>query len=168
MAEAATLALLAVAISKGFGRHNYYINGDAAVAIKLYSFVLVLTGAGASWFARISIACLLLELTISRLWRTIILATLVTQAAAFLAFEITHLARCRPVMAMWTTVEGSQCLSPAQAWAYAYSSIGELTFLQGNCRLVILSCPRRCCHAERLDFRRRAYVHGLDIAPPRC
>jgi len=111
-------------VSRGFGRHNYYIHEDAAVAIKLYSFALVLTGACASWFARISIACLLLEVVFSRVWRTVVWAALVLQAAAFLAFEITHLARCRPVMAMWTTMPGSQCLNPAQAWAYAYASLG--------------------------------------------
>ena len=116
-------------MSKGFGRHSYYIDGDAATAIKLYSFTLVLTGTCASWLARVSIACLLLELTISRFWRTIIWAIIIMQAACLLAFEITHLARCRPVMAMWTTVEGSQCLNPTQAWVYAYVNIGEWTSL---------------------------------------
>jgi len=116
---------MAVAVSKGFGRHNYYISDDAAVTIRQYSFALVLAGTVASSLARISVACLLLQFTMSQVWRTIIWATLVFQAAALLAFEITHLVRCRPVMAMWAMTKGSQCLTPAQAWAYSYTQISE-------------------------------------------
>jgi len=98
LAELVSLSLIAAAVSRGFGRHDRYIDEDTAADIRQWTYSSALTGTVASSLARISVACLLLQFTLSRVWRFVIWAALAVQALTLTAFEITYLVQCRPVV----------------------------------------------------------------------
>jgi len=112
------------AVRLGFGRHSYFLSDEEVEGILFYTYIATLVGACASWGARISIACLLLQFAMTRLWRITIYTTLCLLIIAFLGFEITFLVQCRPIEALWKPKTEAQCFSTEQFSIQIYGSLG--------------------------------------------
>src|SRR3569833_303588 len=112
------------AVRLGFGRHSYFLSDEEVDGILFYTYIATLVGACASWGARISIACLLLQFAMTRLWRITIYTTLCLLIIAFLGFEITFLVQCRPIEALWKPKTEAQCFSTEQFSIQIYGSLG--------------------------------------------
>jgi|SRR3569833_337805 len=108
------------AINHGFGKHTPYV--DRAV-VGAYTFACFMLGVPAACFARISIACLLLQFTTSRRWRILIWLTITLQVLLFLFYEIMQLSQCTSVLAAKLNIDHSQCLKPQTVWSFTYATI---------------------------------------------
>ena len=53
-----------------------------------------MAGVGASCWARVSIACLLLQFIMERRWRVLIWFTMVLNILGFLAYELVYITSC--------------------------------------------------------------------------
>ncbi len=125
MAEASALGLMAAATAWGWGRHTIYIDADQMVHVKKYTYFSMLIGSCASWSARISITCLLLQFAMSRSWRIIVWTTMCLLAVAFFGFEITILVQCLPIEANWLDIPDAQCFSSYQFSSSIYASLSK-------------------------------------------
>ena len=83
---------MTAAVDKGFGRHQVYIYADLPMVLR-FNLGVFMAGTGASCWARVSIACLLLQFTTDRVWRVLIWATMALNLLDFLAYEIVYLTR---------------------------------------------------------------------------
>jgi hypothetical protein len=90
-------------------------------------FATFLTSTVALGFARISIACMLLQVAQSRRSRVAIWATIALQVAVMLMYIIAQLVQCNSVIARKIKIQESQCLTPSQIWSYTYASTSELS-----------------------------------------
>ncbi len=124
MAEAAALGLMAVAIASGWGRHTIYIDSDDMTKIKKYTYFSMLVGSCASWCARLSITCLLLQFAMSQAWRVAVWTTMALLLAGFLGFQITALVQCLPLSANWLDVADAKCFSSYQFSVSLFASMG--------------------------------------------
>ena len=113
---------MSATIASGFGRHNMYITDRPGVLRN--NLGVYMAGTGASCWARISIACLLLQFTTSRLWRVLIWMTVGLNALDFLMYEIVQLVNCTGVIMRGAgTTRGSSCLTPAHVWGFTYAAV---------------------------------------------
>jgi hypothetical protein len=79
-------------------------------------------------FARISIACLLLQVAQNRRWKVAIWATICLQIAVMMMYIIAQLVQCKSVIAHKIQIKESQCLTPTQIWSYTYASNSKFPF----------------------------------------
>ena len=113
------------AIVKGFGRHQIYIYPNLVDILHL-NLGVFMAGTGASCWARVSIACLLLQFTTSKRWRALIWLTIVLNILDFLAYELVYLTSCGSWISLKISgTQGTRCLAPAQVWGFTYAAIGK-------------------------------------------
>ncbi|KAK3386493.1 hypothetical protein B0H63DRAFT_430290 [Podospora didyma] len=115
-AEALSIVLAIVAVSRGYGRPRFLLPPDDREAIGRTTFAIFIMALWASAFARISISCLLLRIAIERYWKVVLWTNIVVQCLALGACDIIELVQCRPIRAMWSFVPGASCLPPDQVW----------------------------------------------------
>lgn len=89
-----------------------------------YFFAVFLSGLPAACFARISIACLLLQITLSRRWKALLWATIMLQALYMTVYYILQLSQCRSVISQQVKIDQTQCLTPKQVRATNHVNIG--------------------------------------------
>ena len=119
------MGLMCAAISKGFGRHTVYLYPNLT-SILHFNLGVWMAGTGASCWARVSIACLLLQFITERTWRVLIWFTLVLNVLDFLAYELVYATSCAAWMTLKiSSTEGTQCLAPAHVWGFTYAAIGK-------------------------------------------
>ncbi|KAH8744247.1 hypothetical protein F5883DRAFT_359086, partial [Diaporthe sp. PMI_573] len=118
--------LFAAGVAHGFGRHSSYVTPEKSVKILQCLYGVTVVGLWASVFARISVACLLLQFATSRRWKLAVWAAIAFQVASLFAAELIELVQCRPIRAFWEPVPGAQCLSPSAMWTtgYVFTGIG--------------------------------------------
>lgn len=86
-------------------------------------FGVFLASTISSGFARISIACLMLQVTSSRRWRMVLWATVVLQAILIIMYYVVELVQCHSVVSKQVDIKQTQCLSPSQIGTFNYASI---------------------------------------------
>jgi len=118
------MVMTAVAVSRGFGRPAYLLSSNDIEVIGISTFIVFVIGFWASTFARISVACLLLQITQERIWRGVLWSTVVFNMGMLVATNIVELFQCRPIRAIWAPVPDAKCFSPETIWSFAYSFIG--------------------------------------------
>ncbi|KAK0726921.1 hypothetical protein B0T26DRAFT_108689 [Lasiosphaeria miniovina] len=128
VAETIAIVFTIAAVSRGFGRHVWYINKDEASDIGTFTFVVFVIGLWASCFGRISVACLLLRITPWPRWKMLLWVIIGFQLAALIACDIVELIACRPIRAAWETVPDSECFPIEGMWANAYVFISIAMF----------------------------------------
>ncbi len=119
--KTASLGFATAAIADGFGRHFPWIGRS----VGNFMFSVYMTGIPASCFARISIACLLLQFTQQRAWRGLLWATIVLQVLLFVIYDIVQLIGCNSVLMARVSIKQSQCLTPKEVWGFTYANIGS-------------------------------------------
>lgn len=134
VAQVLTYSFFAAAVGHGFGRHNHFLTPESTVKISKLLFGVIFVGLWASTFARVSMACLLLQFHDLRsiMWKMALWFTIGLQVATLLASEAFQLLECRPLRRMWEEVPDAQCVSPQDAWVVGYlfvavSVVGDLT-----------------------------------------
>ncbi|KAH7333457.1 hypothetical protein BKA65DRAFT_45223 [Rhexocercosporidium sp. MPI-PUGE-AT-0058] len=131
LAAIITYILFATAVSHGLGRHSVYITPENTVRILQYLYGVFIAGLLTSIFSRISVACLLLELTSSKTWKAVLWITIAFQLASLLSILPLEVFQCRPIRKFWEPVAGGKCISPAVMWTLGYVSN---TYLATCCR----------------------------------
>ncbi|PVH97399.1 hypothetical protein DM02DRAFT_533289 [Periconia macrospinosa] len=101
----------AAAVSQGLGRHTVFVPPANMKNILLYMFIIPLAWGFATAFARISVACMLLPLAISRAWKLALKAVIGVQILTIVMNLIFKFATCRPLRASWETVPDRKCWS---------------------------------------------------------
>src|SRR3569833_1773678 len=114
------------AISHGFGRHVNTIPEEDFVLFADYLFAVFVTATSASSFARIFIACLLLQFITHRTWRVIIWGAVLMQVSMFLLYDIAQFIQCKSAISSKERWVNAECLSPKLEQAFTYSSVGTL------------------------------------------
>lgn len=112
------------AVSKGFGRHNYYVTPDKSVEILRNLFCVEILGIWASSLARISVACMLLQFEISVSWKATLWIAIFLQLGVAFSSNICQFMQCRPLVAMWNIVPGAGCWAPRRTWIYSCVLVG--------------------------------------------
>ncbi|PVH91813.1 hypothetical protein DM02DRAFT_702769 [Periconia macrospinosa] len=125
LAEAITYALFVAAVSFGFGRHSAFVTPERGVKILQSLYGIQVIGQPVPSLARISIACSLLRIPASPIWKAVLWVLIGLQAAALIANEIFILCHCRPIRAMWETVLNAQCVSQNAVLTIGYVYIGR-------------------------------------------
>lgn len=92
------------------------------------TFVVYIVGFWASCFARISVACLLLQFTLAQAWRAALWAMITLQVLLMVGCNLVVLLQCRPIRATWAQVPGAKCLSSEDNWKMGYSFTGVSMF----------------------------------------
>lgn len=126
--------LTGVAVAQGYGRPRYLLSPDDREAIGRTTFAVYIIALWASAFARISVSCLLLHITLERGWKVVLWVNIVIQCLALGACDIVQLVQCRPIRAMWAVVPDARCLPLDQVWATVCFFGGEF-----DTRLVLAS-----------------------------
>jgi hypothetical protein len=103
-------SLFAVAVSQGLGRHTVFVPPSHVVKILQHMFIIQLAWTFATCFARISVACMLLPLAISRAWKLAIKAVVGVQILALVGNLSFRFASCRPLRAAWENVPDKKCV----------------------------------------------------------
>jgi len=116
LAETIVIVLTAVTVSRGYGRPRSLIPKDDLETIGPIMFAVFFIALFASAFARISICCLLLNITQERTWKIVLWVNIVFQGLALAALDILQLVQCRPIHANWTFVADARCLPPDHVW----------------------------------------------------
>ncbi|SPN96991.1 uncharacterized protein DNG_00511 [Cephalotrichum gorgonifer] len=145
IAKTVSIAFMTVAIRHGFGRHNYYISDADRATIRRKLLGVYMSGVPASCFARISIACLLLQITRARWWRVAIWTTLVVQVLVVLTYEAAQLSQCGGVIS-GNNPHDSHCLPRSQVWGFTMMSFTSAFVSDLTCAIIplhlIRSLPR--------------------------
>ncbi|KAN0096715.1 hypothetical protein V8E51_015520 [Hyaloscypha variabilis] len=135
VAEIIVFSAMVAAVTKGFGRHNYYLTAKDKVNIFRCLFCIEVLGLWVLSLARISVACMLLRLdkALFTSWKVILWIAIIFQLGAAFGSNICQFIRCRPLHAMWDVVPHAKCWDPIESWIYGYVfagiSIGsDLTF----------------------------------------
>ncbi|KAH8658552.1 hypothetical protein BGZ61DRAFT_567588 [Ilyonectria robusta] len=128
VAQVLTYSFFAAAVGNGFGRHNHFLTPESTVKISKLLFGVVFVGLWASTFARVSMACLLLQFHDLRsiMWKVALWFTIGLQVVTLFASEAFQLLECRPLRRMWEEVPDAQCVSPQDAWVVGYLFVGTL------------------------------------------
>lgn len=127
---------MTAAISKGFGRHNAYVSKENQGTIRRYLVGVFMSGVPASCLARVSIACMLLRLTTSRIWRGILKATIVLQVLVILVYEVSQFVQCNSVITGVAPAD-RKCLPKDQVWGFTFMSFCKQPYLDPS--LCVLS-----------------------------
>lgn len=125
VARCGSVGLTTAAVVNGFGRHTIHIPRSGLAVLGNLLFANFLTSTVALGFARISIACMLLQVAQSRRSKVAIWATIALQVAVMLMYIIAQLVQCNSVIAHKIKIQESQCLTPSQIWSYTYASTSE-------------------------------------------
>ncbi|GAB1319829.1 hypothetical protein MFIFM68171_10039 [Madurella fahalii] len=127
LAETISIILSIVAVSWGFGRPPSQLSTTENEIIGCTTFIVFVIALWASAFARISISCLLLQITQDRVWRHLLWFSVAFQGVALAACDICQLAQCRPIRALWAPVPDKVCVPTDQilivAWVFSGISI---------------------------------------------
>ncbi|KAK4447386.1 hypothetical protein QBC34DRAFT_496246 [Podospora aff. communis PSN243] len=128
LAETIAIILTIVAVSMGYGRPRSLLSAEERDAIGRTTFPIFLIALWASAFARISICCLLLNITQERVWKIVLWANIGFQCLAFASLDILQLLQCRPIRANWMFDPDAQCLPAAHTWIVVclFGGIGML------------------------------------------
>ncbi|KXX77649.1 hypothetical protein MMYC01_205976 [Madurella mycetomatis] len=143
IARSVSVGFATAAIANGFGKHTADIPYSGLMVLGNYLFATFLTAVPAACFARISIACLLLQITLSRKWRILIWSTIVLQALLMLVYDTVHLAQCRSVITRKAKIDTTSCLTPDQVWSFTYANISVSMFSDFVCALIPICLIRR-------------------------
>lgn len=127
LAETASLALTAVAVSRGYGSPRSLLSADDKEIIGRTTFSVFIISLWASAFARVSICCLLLRITTSKLWTVILWSNIVFQILTLTTSDIVSLLQCRPIQANWTFVPGGSCIPKQEIWIFVCLSGGAFS-----------------------------------------
>jgi len=85
------------------------------------TFTAAFFGFAASCTGRISVACLLLQITLSRTWRAALWMTISFQSLLLLGCELVIALQCRPIRAKWAKgIPGAKCISVQENWIMGY------------------------------------------------
>ncbi|GAB1317803.1 Rhodopsin domain-containing protein [Madurella fahalii] len=136
IARSISTGFATAAILNGFGKHTVDIPRSGLMVLGNYLFATFLTGVPAACFARISIACLLLQITLSRRWRILIWAVIVLQALFMITYDAVHLTQCRSVISQKVRVDTTSCLTPSQVWSFTYANISVSMFSDFVCAVI--------------------------------
>ena len=120
LAATITYILLAKSVSHGLGRHSVHITPENKVRILQYLYGDLMVGLLTSVFSRISVACLLLELPLSKTWKAVLWVTIAIQLATLISTLPLQVFHCSPIRAYWEPVAGGKCISPAVMWTIGY------------------------------------------------
>ena len=115
-----TYTLFATAVSYGLGRRSVYITPENTVRILQHLYGVLIVGLLTSCFARISVACLLLELASSNTWKAVLWLTISFQIACLLLILPLEAFQCHPIRSFWDPMAGGKCISPAVMWTLGY------------------------------------------------
>jgi hypothetical protein len=123
-----------MAVHRGYGRHVVHIPpGDNLYQLRVYIFAIFFTSNASSAFARISIACLLLQVTQRRSWRIAIVATIAVQAFMAVFYVIIQLVQCSSLvgstLGSGTKDRPGNCLAPNHIRVFAYVKICKFFFV---------------------------------------
>lgn len=125
--QAISLGFITSAVLHGFGKHAAFVPlADIGIMVDNL-FGVYLSGLTASCFARVSIACLLLQFTRKRSWRVLIWSTIVLQFLTGLMYYVIQLVQCGSVLADKLKMENSQCLIPNHVWGFTYAAVGKVS-----------------------------------------
>lgn len=113
-----------MAVALGFGRHTVYIPAANLPMLRVDVFVVFIFGTLCSGFARVSIACLLLQVTrnMRRAWRASIIGIIVLQALMMALYVITQLVQCSSIVGTSSSF-GTRCLPASQVQGFTYAQI---------------------------------------------
>ena len=120
-------------VHRGYGRHVVHIPpGDNLYQLRVYLFAIFFTSNASSAFARISIACLLLQVTQRRSWRIAIMATIAVQAFMVVFYVVIQLVQCSSLvgstLGSGTKDRPGNCLGPNHIRVFAYVKICTFFF----------------------------------------
>jgi len=120
-------------VHRGYGRHVVHIPpGDNLYQLRVYLFAIFFTSNASLSFARISIACLLLQVTQRRSWRIAIVATIAVQAFMMVFYVIIQLVQCSSLagstLGSGTKDRPGNCLGPDHVRVFAYVKICTFFF----------------------------------------
>jgi len=102
----------------------YIPNGTAGVVIVSNHLLGAwMTGVIASGFARISIALLLLRITLNRRWKVFLWAAITIQVLYIVSYEVMQLAQCKNTFANKARPTSNQCLGRTKVLAFAVASV---------------------------------------------
>jgi len=102
-----------------------YLAASSVGKIGLYAFLTFIFSTISTGFARISIACLLLQVATARRWRLALWTTIVLQALVMIVYCVVQLAQCHSAISRKIDIKQTQCLTPSQVWSFTYVSISE-------------------------------------------
>jgi hypothetical protein len=100
------------------------VTSENGVEIRRRLVGITLTAVWAAILTRISMACMLLQLNISRSWRLILWGAIFIQLGMAIGASVSQLTQCRPVRALWVAVPNATCLNPVQSGIASYTLIG--------------------------------------------
>ncbi|KAK0725103.1 hypothetical protein B0H67DRAFT_569580 [Lasiosphaeris hirsuta] len=136
VAKTVSVVLTTMAVSHGFGRHAIYIDRSGLAVLGNELFFVFIAGSLATGFARISIACLLLQVTMSRKWRIGMWSTIAAQALFMTIYCIVQLAQCQSAVSKNINIKQTQCLTPEQVSSFSYASMGISMFSDLICAII--------------------------------
>ncbi|KAK3348932.1 hypothetical protein B0T25DRAFT_546830 [Lasiosphaeria hispida] len=136
VAKYVSVVLTTTAVSHGFGRHAVYVDPSDLAVLGTQLFFIFIAGSIATGFARISIACLLLQVTTSRRWRIGMWSTIVVQALFMIIYCAVQLAQCHSAISKNINIKQTQCFTPAQVSSFSYASMGISMFSDLVCAII--------------------------------
>ncbi|KAK1759070.1 hypothetical protein QBC47DRAFT_436573 [Echria macrotheca] len=136
IAKCTSIGLTTAAVANGFGRHAVYLSATASARIGIFTFLTFIFSTIASGFARISIACLLLQVTSKKRWRLALWSILGLQIVYILVYIVAQVVQCESTIAHRIGIKQSQCLTPSQVWSFTYVSISISLFSDLVCAII--------------------------------
>ena len=102
-----------------------YVPKQNVGRIGIALFAMFLAGVPASCFARISIACLLLQFTPTKWWRILLWSTIVLQVLTIFMYEIVQLIQCKSVISDKINISETQCMGAVTVWSFTYANVSK-------------------------------------------
>jgi hypothetical protein len=125
LSKTASMGLVTACVHLGFGQHAVYVDRSARATVNTYLFIIYILSMIATSFARISIGCLLLQVTLDRRWRILIYGSIFIQAANMLIYIAFQFAQCQSSLSSMIDLKTTNCLTPAQVVWFSHANNGE-------------------------------------------
>jgi len=105
---------MVTAVVEGLGRQQYYVDANTQLTISKLLIPSQVLGLWAIGLTRISVACMLLYLPVSRVWKVVLQMTVVIQVAVIIVSTILPFVRCFPLSANWQSSSHTKCWTQQQ------------------------------------------------------
>lgn len=136
VARCVSVGLSTAAVAKGFGLHTVYIPRANGASIGVLLFSVFIASTLTSGFARISIICLLLQVTRNRRWRIVLWLVMAMQSLMMISYCVVQLAQCQSAISKKINIKQTQCFTPNQIWSFSYASASTATFSDLICAIL--------------------------------
>ncbi|KAK4108847.1 hypothetical protein N656DRAFT_771555 [Canariomyces notabilis] len=122
LSKTASMGLVTACVHLGFGQHAVHVDRSARATVNTYLFIIYILSMIATSFARISIGCLLLQVTLDRRWRILIYGSIFIQAANMLIYIAFQFAQCQSSLSSMIDLKNTNCLTPAQVVWFSHAN----------------------------------------------